>query len=143
MCSSDLNVFLGIDAGSTTTKATLIDEDKNLLYFFYRSNEGNRQDKRLRANLLEKYSNRLKKTVKMNDTIAAVATAHGVGAISIIRLSGTDALSLVLKFTKITSLVPRYATLTKIYAEGELIDEALLIYFKADICRRVRLDHHL
>ena len=67
----------------------------------------------------------------MNDTIAAVATAHGVGAISIIRLSGADALSLALKLTKITSLVPRYATLTKIYAEGELIDEALLIYFKA------------
>ena len=67
----------------------------------------------------------------MNDTIAAVATAHGVGAISIIRLSGADALSLALKLTKITSLVPRYATLAKIYAEGELIDEALLIYFKA------------
>ena len=67
----------------------------------------------------------------MNDTIAAVATAHGVGSISIIRLSGADALGLALKLTKITSLVPRYATLTKIYAEGELIDEALLIYFKA------------
>ncbi len=35
------NVFLGIDAGSTTTKAALIDEDKNLLYDFYKSNEGN------------------------------------------------------------------------------------------------------
>ena len=67
----------------------------------------------------------------MNETIAAVATAHGVGSISIIRLSGADALGLALKLTKITSLVPRYATLTKIYVEGELIDEALLIYFKA------------
>lgn len=34
------NVFLGIDAGSTTTKAALIDEDKRLLYSFYRNNEG-------------------------------------------------------------------------------------------------------
>lgn len=34
-------VYLGIDAGSTTTKATLIDEDANLLYSFYNSNEGN------------------------------------------------------------------------------------------------------
>jgi tRNA modification GTPase trmE len=67
----------------------------------------------------------------MNETIAAVATAHGVGSISIIRQSGADALGLALKLTKITSLVPRYATLTKIYADGELIDEALLIYFKA------------
>ena len=33
--------YLGIDAGSTTTKATLIDNEKNLLYSFYKSNEGN------------------------------------------------------------------------------------------------------
>ena len=33
-------VYLGIDAGSTTTKAALIDEDKNLLYSYYVSNEG-------------------------------------------------------------------------------------------------------
>ena len=33
--------YLGIDAGSTTTKATLMDNEKNLLYSFYRSNEGN------------------------------------------------------------------------------------------------------
>ncbi|MDO4745242.1 MAG: acyl-CoA dehydratase activase-related protein [Bacillota bacterium] len=33
-------VFLGIDAGSTTTKAALIDEDKNLLYSYYTGNEG-------------------------------------------------------------------------------------------------------
>lgn len=34
-------LFLGIDAGSTTTKAALIDQDKNLVYSFYRNNEGN------------------------------------------------------------------------------------------------------
>ncbi|MFR6258287.1 MAG: acyl-CoA dehydratase activase, partial [Anaerovoracaceae bacterium] len=33
-------VFLGIDAGSTTTKAALIDEDRNLLYSYYTGNEG-------------------------------------------------------------------------------------------------------
>lgn len=33
-------VYLGIDAGSTTTKAALIDDEKNLLYSFYRNNEG-------------------------------------------------------------------------------------------------------
>ena len=32
--------FLGIDAGSTTTKATLIDEEGNLLYSFYTNNHG-------------------------------------------------------------------------------------------------------
>lgn len=34
-------LFLGIDAGSTTTKAALIDQDKNLVYSFYRNNDGN------------------------------------------------------------------------------------------------------
>ncbi|WP_251392453.1 2-hydroxyacyl-CoA dehydratase [Mediterraneibacter agrestimuris] len=33
-------VFLGIDAGSTTTKAALVGEDGTLLYSFYHSNEG-------------------------------------------------------------------------------------------------------
>ncbi|MDF2654381.1 MAG: 2-hydroxyglutaryl-CoA dehydratase [Bacillota bacterium] len=33
-------VFLGIDAGSTTTKAALIDDEKYLLYSFYKNNEG-------------------------------------------------------------------------------------------------------
>ncbi len=33
-------LFLGIDAGSTTTKAALIDKDKNLLYSYYKNNEG-------------------------------------------------------------------------------------------------------
>ena len=33
--------FLGIDAGSTTTKLVLIDRDGNLLYSLYGSNEGN------------------------------------------------------------------------------------------------------
>lgn len=34
------NVFLGIDAGSTTSKAVLIDEDNNLLYSYYAGNKG-------------------------------------------------------------------------------------------------------
>ncbi|MGX4685751.1 acyl-CoA dehydratase activase-related protein [Vagococcus sp. JNUCC 83] len=33
-------VFLGIDAGSTTTKLTLIDDEGNLLYSYYGNNEG-------------------------------------------------------------------------------------------------------
>lgn len=34
-------VFLGIDAGSTTTKVVLINEDNEIIYSFYGSNEGN------------------------------------------------------------------------------------------------------
>ena len=35
------NCFLGIDAGSTTTKAALVSEDGELLYSFYSNNNGN------------------------------------------------------------------------------------------------------
>ncbi|NOV76445.1 acyl-CoA dehydratase activase-related protein [Clostridium saccharobutylicum] len=35
------NCFLGIDAGSTTTKATLINEQGEILYSYYASNKGN------------------------------------------------------------------------------------------------------
>ena len=34
-------LFLGIDAGSTTTKAALIDREQNLVYSYYKNNEGN------------------------------------------------------------------------------------------------------
>ncbi|MGI6210990.1 MAG: acyl-CoA dehydratase activase-related protein [Anaerovoracaceae bacterium] len=33
-------LYLGIDAGSTTTKATVLDDDKNLVYSAYKGNEG-------------------------------------------------------------------------------------------------------
>ena len=66
-----------------------------------------------------------------NDTIVAIATATGVGSISIVRLSGDDALKIALKISHRTILEPRVATLTKIYDfKDELIDEALIIYFK-------------
>lgn len=38
-------VYLGIDAGSTTSKVALIDRDKNLIYSYYGSNEGKPLDK--------------------------------------------------------------------------------------------------
>ena len=38
------DVYLGLDVGSTTTKAVLIDENDSLLYSFYNSNEGNPLD---------------------------------------------------------------------------------------------------
>ena len=67
-----------------------------------------------------------------NDDIAAIATAHGIGSICIIRLSGSTALQSALKLTKISNLSPRLATLTKIYSlDKEFLDEAIMIYFKA------------
>ncbi len=43
------NCFLGIDAGSTTTKAALVAEDGSLLYSFYSSNNGSPLKTTLRA----------------------------------------------------------------------------------------------
>jgi len=65
------------------------------------------------------------------ETIAAIATANGIGSISIVRLSGEDSLNIALKISKKISLTPRVATLSKLYdIKDELIDEALIIYFK-------------
>jgi len=65
------------------------------------------------------------------NTIAAIATAHGVGAISIIRMSGTSALRIAKIITKRESLTPRYAHLSSLYdSDDTLIDSALVIYFK-------------
>jgi len=67
-----------------------------------------------------------------SDTIAAIATANGVGSIAIIRLSGDKALEIAKKLSKKDTFSPRYATLTNIYnANDELIDETIVIYFKA------------
>ncbi len=65
----------------------------------------------------------------MNDTIVAISTTMGVGAISIIRLSGKEAISIVNKCFKGKNL-EEVATHTinygHIYDEDELIDEVLV-----------------
>ena len=43
------NVFLGIDAGSTTTKAALVGEDGTFLYSFYHNNDGDPLGTTIRA----------------------------------------------------------------------------------------------
>lgn len=66
----------------------------------------------------------------MNETISAIATAHGVSSISIIRVSGTEALSIAKRVSKQEKIIPRHAHLTSLYnAEDALIDQAIMIYF--------------
>ena len=68
----------------------------------------------------------------MSETIAAIATAHGIGGICIIRISGEEALSIALSLSHRSSLRPRYATLVNLFdVSGEAFGEAILIYFKA------------
>jgi tRNA modification GTPase len=65
------------------------------------------------------------------DTIAAIATANGIGSIAIIRLSGDKALEIAKTLTKQHDFPPRYAKLSTIYNHNnELIDEAIVIYFQ-------------
>ncbi|WP_345980582.1 tRNA uridine-5-carboxymethylaminomethyl(34) synthesis GTPase MnmE [Sulfurimonas sp. HSL3-2] len=67
----------------------------------------------------------------MNDTISAVATAHGIGSIAIIRISGDKALDIAKTLSRRSDFKVRYATLTSIYNQkNELIDETIIIYFK-------------
>lgn len=64
------------------------------------------------------------------DTIVSLATASGLGSVSIIRLSGNKAYDIAKSFLK-KELKPRYAHYTKLYHQEEFIDEAVVIYFKA------------
>lgn len=69
----------------------------------------------------------------MNDTIAAISTTTGVGAISIIRLSGVEALEIASKvfnkdLTKVESHTIHYGFIKK---DNETIDEVLVSVMKA------------
>ena len=68
----------------------------------------------------------------MHNSIAAIATAHGVSSISIIRVSGDAALEIARKISHLEKITPRYAHLTSLYtAQNDLIDQAIMIYFSA------------
>ncbi|MBI5917339.1 MAG: tRNA uridine-5-carboxymethylaminomethyl(34) synthesis GTPase MnmE [Bacteroidetes bacterium] len=72
---------------------------------------------------------------QLSDTIAALATPPGVGAIGIIRLSGEDALHIVQKvfggkdLTKQASHTLHFGTI--IANDGSILDEVLVSIFKA------------
>jgi len=67
-----------------------------------------------------------------NTTIAAIATASGVGSIAIIRLSGAKALNIAKKLAPNSRLEPRNAELSEVYnKDNDLIDQAIIIYFKS------------
>jgi len=71
-------------------------------------------------------------TRAMYNSIAAIATAHGVSSISIIRVSGSASLEIAKKISHLETVKPRYAHLTPLYnKQNDLIDQAIMIYFKA------------
>ena len=66
-----------------------------------------------------------------NDTICAISTALGVGAISIIRMSRNDSLNILKKIFTKTTLKDKSINYGKIIYNGEIIDEVLVSIMRA------------
>ncbi|PWT92029.1 MAG: tRNA uridine-5-carboxymethylaminomethyl(34) synthesis GTPase MnmE [Blastocatellia bacterium] len=66
-------------------------------------------------------------------TIVALSTPPGSGALSVVRLSGTNALKILKRLTSTLDFTPRTATLTKLHHpdSNDLIDEVIVTFFEA------------
>lgn len=68
--------------------------------------------------------------MQVSDTIAAVATAPGTGALAVIRVSGAEAAQVVQRCTGGRVLRAREATLVRVRdAAGAVVDECVAVYF--------------
>lgn len=73
-----------------------------------------------------------------NDTICALATSHGLGAIAIVRVSGPKAFQIVAslfeyggKPMEISKIIPNKAYFGHLINKGTLLDESIVTFFKA------------
>ncbi|MCX8112171.1 MAG: tRNA uridine-5-carboxymethylaminomethyl(34) synthesis GTPase MnmE [Bacteroidia bacterium] len=68
----------------------------------------------------------------MGDTVVAVATAWAPAAIGVVRLSGPEALSIILGLWRGKAIRPRYAHYGEIWEpDGRLLDQVVLTFFPA------------
>lgn len=67
----------------------------------------------------------------ITDTIAAIATAPGRGGVSIVRVSGSQALLVAKAIAGLDTLKPRYAYLRPFMDGDEAVDEGVVLYFNA------------
>ncbi len=67
----------------------------------------------------------------MRDTIAAVASPPGVGAISVIRISGPDSWRIVKELTGIENPKPRVIRKARLGDESGLIDEVMVVFYSS------------
>src|SRR5262245_38586544 len=65
------------------------------------------------------------------DTIIALASGAGRAGIAVVRVSGPGALGVLAQFTTEPAPEPRHATVRKLKIAGELLDEALILFFPA------------
>lgn len=67
----------------------------------------------------------------MKESIAAIATAPGMGALGVVRVSGPALAELALRLTG-KVLQPRYATLCRLRDDiGQVLDQAIVLFFPA------------
>ena len=67
---------------------------------------------------------------QLEDTIVAVATPSGRGALALVRLSGPDALSIARKHLRSLPAQPRATQLCTVYDGEEVLDQALVTLFR-------------
>ena len=70
----------------------------------------------------------------LNDdtTIAAIATAAGMGGVGVIRISGPDAFPIAQQITQVNTIESHRATLSSFASkDGQLLDKGLLLGFRA------------
>ena len=67
-----------------------------------------------------------------NDTIAALATPPGIGALAIIRISGENLTQLFQKLTNNKPIKDRFSTYSSIYCPNtqETLDSGIIIYLR-------------
>ena len=72
-----------------------------------------------------------------NDTICAIATPHGMGAIAVVRISGSNAISVVSRLFQqngkpfdCEKIISHKAYFGQIVVDGEMFDEVLVTFFK-------------
>jgi tRNA modification GTPase len=67
--------------------------------------------------------------VRPEDTIVAIASAPGRGAIALVRLSGRDAFSIAAKLVRVPPPEPRVTQLCDVFDGEERLDQALVTHF--------------
>ncbi|MCC8145793.1 MAG: acyl-CoA dehydratase activase [Bacteroidales bacterium] len=72
---TEINCFIGIDSGSTTTKIIVLDEEHRILYKYYSGNEGNALKKVIEG-LDEFYDQCRKRNIRIN-VLGSAATGYG------------------------------------------------------------------
>lgn len=66
-----------------------------------------------------------------SDTIVAQATPTGFGGIGVVRISGAKSLAIAQRLTQRQDIIPRHAYYNAFYANDVVIDQGVLLYFKA------------